>query len=241
MRQDLNNHVPRMPNAKCPMPVYHAGVFTGIIQHVGRVVSAELSPAGRKLAIDVGPLAGRLAPGASVAVDGVCLTVDESGLAGAVARFDAVPETLSRTTLGALRPGSGVNLEPALPAGGALDGHIVQGHIDGLARVVRLERGAGGVVLHLSAEGELTRQMVPKGSVAVAGVSLTLVEVAGERFSVALVPTTLERTTLGRLGGGDAVNIELDILGKYVRRYLDELVGGPGVTMEKLRRAGFVE
>ncbi|MHC4715607.1 MAG: riboflavin synthase [Planctomycetota bacterium] len=212
-------------------------VFTGIIQHVGSVLGVRSSAAGKVLRIDVGPLAEKLSPGASMAVDGACLTA--SGLSGTVADFDAVPETLGRSTLGGLGAGSKVNLEPALPAGGALDGHIVQGHVDGIAEVTRIETGAGGHVIHLSAEAALTDQMVPKGSVAVAGVSLTLVDVARGRFSVALVPTTLAKTTLGEARISNPLNVELDIIGKYVRRYLQQGAGGGSLTLEKLREEGF--
>jgi len=211
-------------------------VFTGIIQHVGRVVRVAATAAGRRLRIDVGPLTERLGPGASLAVDGACLTVAD--LSGGEAELDVVPETLSRTTLGQLRPGARVNLEPALPAGAALDGHIVQGHVDGVARVARIDR-ARGHLLGLAAGRELTDQMVAKGSVALAGVSLTLVDVAEGRFSVALVPTTLERTTLVSLRISDRLNVELDIVGKYVRRHLESLTGRAAVTVEQLRQAGF--
>ena len=211
-------------------------MFTGIIQHVGRAVKVISTGAGKRVRIDLGPLGGGVAVGASVAVDGACLTVAE--LSDCQGDFDVVPETLSRTTLGDLRPGSAVNLEPALPAGAPLDGHIVQGHVDGVAGVARIDRGGQGLLLRLSAAGELTDQMVVKGSVALAGISLTLVGVARGEFSVALVPATIQRTTLGSLRISDRLNVELDIVGKYVRRYLDTLAGGR-VTLEGLRRAGF--
>lgn len=211
-------------------------VFTGIVQHVGRVVDVISAAGGSRLRIEVGPLREALSCGASLAVDGACLTVAE--ISGARAESDAVPETLSRTTLGDLRPGSRVNLEAALPSGAPLDGHIVQGHVDGVARVARIERGGGGRLLHLAAGTELTDQMVVKGSVALAGVSLTLVDVVKGSFSVALVPTTIQRTTLGSVRISDRLNVELDIIGKYVRRHLGALAGG-SVTVEKLRQAGF--
>ena len=211
-------------------------MFTGIIQHVGRVVSAGASGAGRRLGVETGPLAERLGPGASLAVDGACLTV--SAIDGQRVELDVVPETLSRTTLGSVAVGARVNLEPAIPAGGALDGHIVQGHVDGVVSVARIDRGAGGHVLVLSGPTELTDQMVPKGSVALAGVSLTLAEVARGRFAVALVPTTLEATTLSAVRISDRLNVELDIMGKYVRRWLEQSAGA-GLTMDKLRREGF--
>ena len=222
-------------------------MFTGIIQHVGRVVAVDVGADARRLRIDVGPLADRLARGGSVSVDGVCLTV--SALSGPRADFDAVPETLRRTTLASLAVGDRVNLEPALPAGAPLDGHIVQGHVDALAEAQRLQRGAAGCILHLTAGGETTDQMVPKGSIALAGVSLTLATVEPGRFAVALVPTTLAATTLGALRLPARLNLELDILGKYVRKHLQALArpGGEtppgqrdeGVTADMLRRAGF--
>ena len=213
-------------------------MFTGIIQHVGRVVAVRPTPEGKRLRIDLGPMAERVAVGGSVAVDGACLTV--SAVDAAAADFDAVPETLGRTTLDSLSAGDAVNLEGALAAGDALDGHIVQGHVDGLAEVAKIDRGSSGHVLHLTALDELTDQMVAKGSVALAGVSLTLVTVDRGRFSVALVPTTLAATTLGEAAVADRVNLEVDVLGKYVRRYLQSLAAGPGgLSLEKLRSAGF--
>lgn len=219
-------------------------MFTGIIQHVGIVIGVAPTAAGKRLAIDLGPLAAGLQDGASVAVNGACLTASASGQngSGSVVAFDVVPETLSRTTLGRLAAGERVNLERALRAGDALDGHMVQGHVDGLAKMHRIERQGGQVLLRLRAGRELVEQMVPKGSVTLAGVSLTLVEVAEESFSVALIPTTLERTMLGELRGGEEVNVEVDILGKYVRRYLQRMTAGAGggLTWEKLRSAGFM-
>ena len=211
-------------------------MFTGIIQHVGSVVSSSATVAGRRLRVDVGPLAAGLAHGASVAVDGACLTV--AVLSGALADFDVVPETLARTTLGRLRPGSEVNLEPALAANGRLDGHLVQGHVDGLAELLGIERQGAEYRLRLGADRQLTDEMVAKGSVALAGVSLTLVDVQPERFAVALIPTTLEKTTLRRLRPGDRLNVELDVVGKYVRRQLQNMLGQGGLTLEKLRQAG---
>lgn len=226
-------------------------MFTGIIQHVGTVIGVAPTPAGKRLRIDLGPLAAGLEEGASVAVNGACLTASVvsgptqaagGGAAASAVSFDVIPETLSRTTLGRLAVGARVNLERALLAASALDGHIVQGHVDGLARMHRLQRQGGEVLLHFSAPRELTEQMVPKGSIALAGVSLTLVAVAAESFCVALIPTTLEWTTLGELRVGEEINVEVDILGKYVRRYLAQMTSGDsgGLTWEKLRSAGFM-
>jgi len=211
-------------------------MFTGIIQHVGVVTAAEASAAGRRLSIDLGPLADGLSAGDSVAVCGACLTA--AGINGIIGQFDVVFETLDRSTLGRLATGSRVNLERALRVGDGLDGHFVQGHVDGKGRIDRIDRNAGRWEIHLTCPNELTDQMVPKGSVAVDGVSLTLATLGEGRFSVAIIPTTLEATTLGERKVGDAVNIETDVLGKYVRRMLGPDVGG-GVTIEALRRAGF--
>ena len=179
-------------------------MFTGIVREVGRVVSFD----GRRLVVDAQTQA---AEGDSVAVDGVCLTaVDGTRLA-----FDVVDETLARTTLGALKAGDRVNLEPALRAGEPLGGHLVQGHVDGLGRV----RSTGEPVW-IDAPPELLRYCVEKGSITVDGVSLTIARLDDDGFAVALVPHTLEATTLGGLAPGDPVNLEVDILAKYVEKLL---------------------
>jgi riboflavin synthase len=221
-------------------------MFTGIIQHVGRVVAASPRGGGRRLTLDVGPLAEGLEPGASLAVSGACLTA--RAVRGDRAEFDAVAETISRTTLGTLRAGDRVNLERSLRLGDGLDGHLVQGHVDGIAEVRQIERsgGAGGQrLVRFAAPKDLTDLMVPKGSIAVDGVSLTLVEAAEGVFSVALIPETLERTTLGDLAPGRQVNIETDVLGKYVKKFVaatttPAATDGKGITIEKLRETGFL-
>ncbi len=213
-------------------------MFTGIIRHIGVVSGIRPQPGGQRLAIDLGSLAERLQAGDSVAVSGACLTAATVG-AGGGAEFDVVAETLSRTTLGRLRVGSRVNLERALRASDPLEGHLVQGHVDGVATVAAV-RGAGGEHRIEFEAPELTGAMVPKGSVAVDGVSLTLAHVAGARFSVAVIPATLAATTLGDLAPGEAVNVETDVIGKYVRKYLEHLAGTGGVTLEKLRGTGFM-
>lgn len=220
-------------------------MFTGIVQHVGRVVRAD--PASRAggagsthgLTIDVGPLAGHLPLGASVAVNGACLTV--ASLDRSVARFDVVPETWRRTALGDLRPGDGVNLERSLRVGDALDGHFVQGHVDAIGQIDRVDRTGGEWTLWVRCGAEPLRDMVPKGSIAIDGVSLTLVEVREDRFSVALVPTTLARTVLGRRRPGQRVNLETDILARIVRRQLGLAAGTAapsGVTWGLLAEHG---
>ena len=210
-------------------------MFTGIVRHVGQVRSVSAAPAGARLTVDLGPLAEGVGPGDSVAVDGACLTA--VAVDAAEVSFDVVRETLARTTLGSLKGGSRVNLERALSAAAALDGHIVQGHVDGLATVKSIAPDAWS----FSAGRDLAEQLVPKGSVAVAGVSLTVVAAGAESFSVALIPTTLAGTTLGELRVGQAVNIETDVIGKYVLRYLRSLGAARtgGLTLDTLRQAGF--
>jgi riboflavin synthase len=184
-------------------------MFTGLVREVGTVVSFE----DGRLRVESSIAAS---VGDSVAIDGVCLTVvdgDRRTLA-----FDAVPETLARTTLGGLAPGAPVNLEPALRAGEALGGHYVQGHVDGVGRVRSVEDEGEGRRVWVDAPGGLLRYCVEKGSVTVDGVSLTVADLDEEGFAVALVPHTLEVTTLGDAAAGDAVNLETDVLAKYVER-----------------------
>jgi riboflavin synthase len=211
-------------------------VFTGIIRQIGTVRTATGTPAGRRLGIDLGALAEGLRRGDSVAVSGACLTAAEVN--GPVAAFDVVAETLQRTTLGRLAPGGEVNLERALALGDRLDGHLVQGHVDGVARVTTVGPDGGEWRIECASR-ELAGKMVAKGSVALDGVSLTLTDATAERFAVALVPETLSATTLAGLAVGDPVNVELDLIGKYVRKYLAGLGAADGLTLDKLRGAGF--
>lgn len=194
-------------------------MFSGIVEALGAVRAVEDDGAGGKLLVVAEPkIAPELQLGESVAVNGACLTV--VGIDGQSFRFQAGPETLRRTDLGELRPGDRVNLERSLRLSDRLSGHLVQGHIDGIGRVAERQRQGEWETIWFSSPPELTRQMVPKGSIAVDGVSLTLVEVERERFSVALIPFTLEHTTLGFKAVGAAVNLETDIIAKYVGKHL---------------------
>lgn len=183
-------------------------MFTGIVREKGRVASVEGNGTGIRLVVEAGSAA---AIGDSVAIGGVCLTVVEAG-AGRLA-FDAVPETLERTSLGRLRVGDEVNVEPALRAGEPLGGHIVQGHVDGVAAVRSL-----GELTWFDLPPGLSRYCVEKGSITVEGCSLTVAALDEDGFAVALIPHTLEVTTLGGLRPGDPVNVEVDVLAKYVER-----------------------
>jgi len=192
-------------------------VFTGLVREVGRVVSITGDDTVR-LALRARETADGAAVGDSVAVDGVCLTV--VAVDGDAFAFDVVPETLSRTSLGSLRAGSAVNLEPSLRAGDALGGHYVQGHVDGVGSVRSVAPEGGGKRLSFDAPADLLPYMVEKGSIAVQGVSLTIAALDDTGFEVALIPHTLDVTTLGLLTAGDAVNLEVDVLAKYVERLL---------------------
>jgi riboflavin synthase len=193
-------------------------VFTGVVRELGRVVSVEERGGGLALVVEAPRTAPGLAAGDSLAVSGVCLTA-ESVERGRVA-MQAVPETLARTTLGSLRQGDGVNLEPALRAGDPLGGHYVQGHVDAVGTVQSVEAEGDGLRVFVEAPPEVLRYLVEKGSVSVDGVSLTVAELADDAFAVALVPHTIEATTLSDLEPGRRVNLEVDVLAKYVERLL---------------------
>jgi riboflavin synthase len=195
-----------------------ATVFTGIVREVGHVESLNGESAGIRLRVAAPVTASSTAAGDSVAVNGVCLTAVV--VEGGVLAFDAVPETLSRSSLSRLVEGGSVNIEPAVRAGEPLGGHIVQGHVDGVGSVLRLEPEGEGARLTVEAPPELLRYVVEKGSVTVEGVSLTIAALASDSFEIALVPYTLRATTLGSLAPGDEVNLEVDVLAKYVERLL---------------------
>jgi riboflavin synthase len=193
-------------------------VFTGIVREVGRVVSADGGESGRTLVVEAPETAASTAVGDSVSIGGVCLTA-ESVDAGRI-RFHAVTETIRRTSLGRLAAGGEVNVEPALRAGEPLGGHVVQGHVDGLGRISSVEWEGDGLRVVVEASPEILRYCVEKGSITVDGVSLTVAELLEDAFAVALVPHTLSATTLRDLAPGQAVNLEVDVLAKYVERLL---------------------
>ncbi len=196
-------------------------MFTGIIEAVGTVT--EIEPEGElvRLTIRAPEVSDGVRIGDSVAVSGACLTV--TALVEDRLRFDGIRETLERTALGDLRAGSRVNLERPLRANARLDGHIVQGHVDGVGSVRRLERRDEDVRLFVDSDREFTDLLVEKGSVAIDGVSLTVVGVEDASFDVALIPHTLEHTTLGERRPGDRLNLEADILAKYVKRFVERI------------------
>jgi riboflavin synthase len=198
-------------------------MFTGIVQSIGSVADTTERGGDLRLTIDASDLAARidaarLALGESVAVSGACLTVVARD--GGCFIADVSRETLSLTKLGALRAGDAVNLEAALRAGDPLGGHLVSGHVDGIAEVVGLHGDARSLRVELQAPAALARFLAPKGSVALDGVSLTINEVQGTRFGINLIPHTMELTTLGRLASGQRLNLEVDQLARYLERLL---------------------
>ena len=227
-------------------------MFTGIVQALGTVAGSDSSPRAHgtgalahRLKIDLGPLADGLELGASVAINGVCLTLAESH--AQVGSFDVVPETWNSTTLSDLRRGDTVHLERSLCVGDPLDGHFVQGHVDGTGTIDRIDRTGSEWKLWIQAELAVMPFIVPKGSIALDGTSLTIVDVNADRFSVALVPTTLERTTFGRRRPGEHVNIETDILARLVLSRLANLTAtadasskAPSLSWDALQSGGFL-
>jgi riboflavin synthase len=197
-------------------------MFTGLVEDIGTVDSIEQTADGAHLRIGT-KLAPEIAPGDSVAVDGVCLTasaVDPAGFA-----TDAMIQTLSVTALGGLEAGAGVNLELAMRASDRLGGHIVQGHADGVAEVVAVEEDGFARRLRIGLGPELLRYTVAKGSIALNGVSLTIADLGGSWADLSLIPETLERTTLGELAPGDKLNVECDVVAKYVERLVAPFAG----------------
>ena len=200
-------------------------MFTGIIRERGRVAAVERGVEGVRLRLEAPATAGQVAVGDSVSVNGCCLTaiaVEDGAIA-----FDAVPETIRRSSLGQLEPGDEVNLEPALRVGDPLGGHYVQGHVDGVGRVHSVASEGEDVRVWIEAAADLLRYFVEKGSVTVEGVALTVTDVDDAAFAVALVPHTLAETTLASLAAGDPVNVEVDVLAKYVERLLPGLRSSP--------------
>lgn len=198
-------------------------MFTGIVEELGEVTAVEPLTDAARLTIH-GPVVTRDAvEGASIAVNGVCLTV--TGRRGDTFTADVMRETLHRSSLGALEPGSRVNLERPVTLDSRLGGHLVQGHVDGVGTIRSREPGEHWEVVWIELPERLFRYVVAKGSITVDGVSLTVVEVTDDSFSVSLIPTTLQVTTLGRAAPGDLVNLEVDVIAKYVERLLQTQPG----------------
>jgi len=193
-------------------------MFTGIIEHLGKVASVTSNDVGSALSLDVGPLHG-MGVGDSLAVNGVCLTATE--VKDGLVQVEVVGETLSRSNLGGLVPGDVVNLERAMAIDGRFDGHIVQGHVDGVGKVLSISDDGDDARLEVEVPGDLVRYVVEKGSITVDGISLTVAGLSGGVVDIALIPHTMAMTTLGLRKPGDTVNLEVDVLAKYVERLLE--------------------
>jgi riboflavin synthase len=203
-------------------------MFTGIVEELGEIVAIDRGAESAVLRVR-GPLVTSDAtPGASIAVNGVCLTVVEHD--GQTFAVDVMAETLKRSSLGSLRAGSKVNLERAMTAGARFGGHIVQGHVDGTAQILARLPGDNWEVVQLTLPPELSRYVVEKGSITLDGVSLTVSAISDDTFSVSLIPTTLDLTTLGHKTVGEPVNLEVDVIAKYVERLLTHSSAGAEPT-----------
>ncbi len=210
-------------------------MFTGIIEEMGTVRRLNQSPNRCELELSASKVLEGTQIGDSIAVNGVCLTVIRLGEEHFTA--DVMPETLRRSNLGQLKPGSKVNLERAMAANGRFGGHIVAGHIDGTGKILAMQPEGNAVLVTISATPELLRYVVEKGSIAIDGISLTVAKVSHTDFTVSLIPHTGEETTLLKHRPGEIVNLETDIIGKYVEKLMQPRSGG--VTMELLQQNGF--
>jgi riboflavin synthase len=215
-------------------------MFTGLIEQVGRIEALTRQAGGVRLAIAHAPWQAALRVGDSVAVQGACFTATEARADGFAC--DVLEESMAVTTLRSARVGRLVNLERALALGDRLGGHLVTGHVDGIGRVTAISRAGRDWVLRMGCDAEVLQGIVYKGSIAIDGVSLTVSRLMADAFEVNIIPHTWKHTTLGRLREGDAVNLETDLIGKYVAGFLKSRSGDDGgVTMAALQAAGIVQ
>ncbi|MBE7444481.1 MAG: riboflavin synthase [Planctomycetia bacterium] len=214
-------------------------MFTGIIEHVVSVKKLSLKAGGGELFLDFSGFYDDLTLGESIAINGTCLTIRE--ISGQVIGFDVSGETLKKTTLGKLRYGENVNIERALRVGDRLGGHFVTGHVDGIGTVKGRKQSANQCTMSISVEKRLAGMLIEKGSVAIDGISLTIVDLTDVTFSVALIPYTLAATTLAFKKIGDQVNIEIDMMGKWIKKLLaNTQEEKSGITKEQLIEQGFL-
>jgi len=213
-------------------------MFTGLIEAICTAKSVRRTAGGLLLTIDLGKLADETKISDSIAINGVCLTVTK--LTAHLVSFDLSGETLEKSTLGTLKPASTVNAERAIKATDRFGGHFVQGHIDGTATIKQIDRRGDFADIRFSAEPELLDQMIVKGSVAVDGISLTIANMNENSFSIAIIPETMEKTTLGTAKIGDHVNIETDIIVKTIKKQLEKILPQEQkLTVERLKELGF--
>jgi riboflavin synthase len=214
-------------------------MFTGIVEEVGRIARIEQRGENRRITVEAKHIAPELGTGQSVAVSGVCLTAVDLQTKSFCA--DLAPETWERTSFSRMHEGARVNLERPLKADGRFDGHIVQGHVDGVGKLIAFERIAesGNWWLHLEIPGEVERYTVFKGSICVEGISLTVAKLERNRCTIAIIPHTVEMTNLGSLKAGDPVNLEADVIAKYVEKMMRAEPASGVLTVEELVRQGF--
>ncbi len=212
-------------------------MFTGIIEKVAVLKAVSSCAVGRRFTIDVDNLADDAALGDSIAVNGVCLTI--AALNGSVADFDVMAETLNTSTLGDFKISDKVNLERAMAANGRFGGHFVQGHVDGTGHIKRIVKQAGQVLIYIDAPESMAKHIIRKGSIAIDGISLTVVDISDKTFYVSLIPTTLKDTNLEFRKEGDKVNLEADMVAKMINARLDNISGEGGLSESKLRSMGF--
>lgn len=224
-------------------------MFTGIIEEMGTLRRIDKSGDSLVLEIEAGLVLQDVHIGDSIAVNGVCLTVISFN--ERMFQVDVMPETYRKTALAQYKIGDRLNLERAMGTGERFGGHMVQGHVDGTGTIEALQEDGNAVVFTISAERAVTDYMIPKGSVTLDGISLTLVEVKAQSFTVSIIPHTLKETTLGFRKPGDVVNIECDMIGKYIRKFLEQMIPGEGggpnrdsnanaITRDLLKQSGFI-
>lgn len=217
-------------------------MFTGIVEELGKLVSIGTKGDSAVVTVEADVVLEDAKLGDSIAVNGVCLTARSFG--DGIFTADVMPETLRRTNLGGLKRGAAVNLERALSLGGRLGGHLLLGHVDGTGKIVSVRPEGTAIVYTMTAPEKVRRYLLPQGSVGIDGISLTVTRLEGESFSVSLIPHTVKATTLGRGGPGYTVNLEADVIGKYVEKMIEGgLPGGQGeggLTLEKLAEGGFL-
>jgi riboflavin synthase len=213
-------------------------MFTGLIESVCKVVSAVGTAGGIRLAVDLGRTGETAESGDSIAINGTCLTI--ASIRGTVTEFDVSAETLSKTTLGNLKIGSPVNVERAMQVTDKFGGHFVQGHIDAVGKVKKIEKKGDSRLFVFQTNSDVLDYIIPKGSMAVDGVSLTITDVEKNGFGVAIIPATYENTIFKNYKVGDSVNIETDIICRIVKKQLDDILPNKqGLSVEKLKEMGF--
>ena len=215
-------------------------MFTGLIEEKGKVVRTESAAGGIRLVVEAPKVSGDMRVGDSVSVNGVCLTA--VSVSAPTLKFDVVRETVERSTLGRLKPGNAVNLERPLRAGDRLGGHMVLGHVDGTGTLAEIRKSGGGTIFRFESPAEIMGYVVEKGSIAVDGISLTVADLGPNWFTVAIIPHTMASTTLGEASVGSEVNLETDIIGKYVYKFAGKSsAASDEALIGKLSEGGFME